>query len=1496
MKPQDFNARLKQAAVLHNIALIQKRTGVSENYYKSIESYQQALDLYTECHEYYYTNLAYNGTSSDDERIASDDHYDSHSMPSDTPTSAVNLELKIAQTLQSIAKLYVILNDDTMAIRSHEDAITILLEAKARDDAQKNNHRDGADFEFNNDDATTPEGKRKGDKGRQLSSNTPRSVTSNIFDSDSSSNARIHYNIAQLTNHERTRIISMSLGSLARIYFNQEVNIRNNHEEYDLSQEEDALQYYQESLNFLKAVITKNPVSKTSIPALSNEKTPFLEKDMRNVNDNQTDANQTPSLTQTYTIDLRKDVVSILLSMAILYQHRSMVLNVVETYEQARDVRLLLNSNPQEQEMIESLLAMAYERNKQWEEALGCYQHVLKIRKGLFGVESLEVANLYVSLSNLHRKMNDFANSLGWNNRAVSIYHKLCERGITIENGSGSGNAKGRINDAAKKFNIHRHLIGSLQNQGALYVQMNEVDRGIATYLSLIEIQLKCGGDHQNMARTLNVLGNLYMSKHEYSEAKASFSRALGLYKKYNVGNNDPDMASTLQCLCEIQVLLGDKKAEEIKPPRVPRQTRPHANEREKPNTKLSRPSIAEELLEENIYCKVVETNPSFYDDDDAVSQITFVTQQQPVRRVAMDEQSSSSQSYNMFQQNIENWSPAEYVFRAVEKVATATEEFFTGPPTTQTQVKGHPLRLSNPALPNNSAKTRRNKYESQNDFECVQEGYEVRQFESRNIIQPILTKHVSERSRFIDVSTPTYANRIVNSHGMPLDRDQTSQSIEQNHTSSTEISTAQSVAAGTEASSVYGSLAGSKFISDIESVATGTQASTLFGTNFVDSVRTGVKDDQFLTQTDISSSTSDNQLEEVKDDTPRDSIDKMLSQMNVVTCEMEGDAKPFEELLRGEKVDGENQHRSPSKQDKTFEKLSKCLDTLIELKEKYGPDHGKVIQTMSQLAALYLEIGNPKGITKYFEVLELQSKKYGHRSTQVAATHVQLGQYWTKNAEIDKATDCFSKAKEIDTYLFGNTHPQISQHLNRMGLAELERNEFDIAMDYFQEALRIQKMHLGPNEINPDVSQTMVNMGSVYYKERNNLQKIRSSKDGYENFIKTGMLGKIAFAHSERGEYIMAMNFYAEELEILNSRGDSGPALAITHTSLGKLNVKAGRYSEAMEHHTEALTALENFSDTNELGIANAKCEIGVVEFHLGNFKKASTMLENSCSVQRGILGNDHSRVAKTIYHLGVIKRVQYDIEKATQLLNQALTIQLSTVGQHNPDTILTQMEIAKVLLDSDLFEEALKQFEVVLRAQNEILGTYHPEIAWSLHFMAICFSKMDADDKAMLYLQRCFQMQKKFFKLDCPAIASTLDQIGQIHVKQGNLEKAVLAFQDSVRILREMEHYELAFPLYSLGQSYSTKCKYAESLRCFKESMGIVVRTFGLDHPFIADLHVGVGIVNTRKCYFDEAKSEFKLALQIYEKCNVSKEHSKVRICHKSMARAEREEALCV
>ena len=70
----------------------------------------------------------------------------------------------------------------------------------------------------------------------------------------------------------------------------------------------------------------------------------------------------------------------------------------------------------------------------------------------------------------------------------------------------------------------------------------------------------------------------------------------------------------------------------------------------------------------------------------------------------------------------------------------------------------------------------------------------------------------------------------------------------------------------------------------------------------------------------------------------------------------------------------------------------------------------------------------------------------------------------------------------------------------------------------------------------NPLVSQTLIQIGAVYYRERNSLATIQSKVDGYSTFIEGGMLEVIGRAHEERGSYRMALAFFEEKLQFFYS------------------------------------------------------------------------------------------------------------------------------------------------------------------------------------------------------------------------------------------------------------------------------------------------------------------------------------------------------------------------
>jgi len=307
--------------------------------------------------------------------------------------------------------------------------------------------------------------------------------------------------------------------------------------------------------------------------------------------------------------------------------------------------------------------------------------------------------------------------------------------------------------------------------------------------------------------------------------------------------------------------------------------------------------------------------------------------------------------------------------------------------------------------------------------------------------------------------------------------------------------------------------------------------------------------------------------------------MDDLLAQMNVVTCDMEDEnaALPFKEVVKDMKSVSDSSSppsRPPLKM--TSRRGSSEEKRLSEEKGNLGPNDPKMVDIIVRLADLAAESkDSKKAIKLYREAMKMQKKYSGNRE-EIALICIKLGDFYASTDTFDKAMQYYIKARDINVSLYDENHPTVVSILTSMGLLELKRNEFGVALDYLQQALKIQHAHVGPNQHSPDISQTLSHIGTVYYKERNSLTETRSSDDRYKDFIESGMLGKIAFAHGERGQYLIAMQFYEEELQIMRSKACRNSSLlqrmAVILNCLGQLSIKTGRYSEARDYQRQRL------------------------------------------------------------------------------------------------------------------------------------------------------------------------------------------------------------------------------------------------------------------------------------------------------------------------------------
>ena len=254
MTPEEFIDKANAAAILHNMGVINRRTGKAT---EAIQSFEAGLDLYNECLVYYNSLEAAAGTA---QKGIATIAISSPEGKTDGDTSTATgvggapicLELKIAQTLQSMARLYTkSLNDSYSAIKAHEDAITLVVEGKfvqdefevavdsyqrhkenrnqfVYDSPQRQERISRHSNLYNEYSIDHPHHHNKKNDIRTPTSviaNYDLSTTSSPEDTNHNRKPDItEYNVVKLTQHERLRVITTSLNALAKIYVKEEIS------------------------------------------------------------------------------------------------------------------------------------------------------------------------------------------------------------------------------------------------------------------------------------------------------------------------------------------------------------------------------------------------------------------------------------------------------------------------------------------------------------------------------------------------------------------------------------------------------------------------------------------------------------------------------------------------------------------------------------------------------------------------------------------------------------------------------------------------------------------------------------------------------------------------------------------------------------------------------------------------------------------------------------------------------------------------------------------------------------------------------------------------------------------------------------------------------------------------------------------------------------------------------------------------------------------------
>jgi len=146
-----------------------------------------------------------------------------------------------------------------------------------------------------------------------------------------------------------------------------------------------------------------------------------------------------------------------------------------------------------------------------------------------------------------------------------------------------------------------------------------------------------------------------------------------------------------------------------------------------------------------------------------------------------------------------------------------------------------------------------------------------------------------------------------------------------------------------------------------------------------------------------------------------------------------------------------------------------------------------------------------------------------------------------------------------------------------------------------------------------------------------------------------------------------------------------------------------------------------------------------GKYEEALNNYTKALTIVENKW-------GNDHEQVTMILCNMGDVYRMKREYDKAIDLFKRALAIQKEKLGQDHWKTARTLMSIANVLGTQGKNEEAMEKYQQgVMPMYEKEFGNDSVEMAGLLNNIGAILNNQGKYKDAMENFKRSLAINEK-------------------------------------------------------------------------------------------------------------------------------------------------------
>eukprot|EP00058_Branchiostoma_floridae_P018084 XP_002603573.1 hypothetical protein BRAFLDRAFT_93218 [Branchiostoma floridae] len=474
-----------------------------------------------------------------------------------------------------------------------------------------------------------------------------------------------------------------------------------------------------------------------------------------------------------------------------------------------------------------------------------------------------------------------------------------------------------------------------------------------------------------------------------------------------------------------------------------------------------------------------------------------------------------------------------------------------------------------------------------------------------------------------------------------------------------------------------------------------------------------------------------------------------------------------------------------------------------------------------------------------------------------------QLGLVLQQRGEFEKAIGYFRQALKVGNTVYGerSVHRNIASLLENIGTCWSKLGDQNEALIHLEQSLKMSKAIYGETTAHPDIAASLYNIGSCWSDLGDNRKALRYCEQSLEMrkaiYGETTVhpdiassLNNIGMCCSDLGDNRKALRYYEQSLEMRKAiYGETTvhPNIASSLNNIGNCLSDLGDNRKAIRYYEQSLKMRKAIygETTAHPDIASSLNNIGRVGATLAITGKLSA----------------HPDIASSLNNIGSCWSDLGDNRKALRYYEQSLRMRKAIYGEttEHPDIASSLNNIGLCWSDLGDKRKALRYYEQSLKMRKAIYGetTEHPNIASSLNNIGSCWSDLGDKRKALRYYEQSLKMRKAIYGETTahPDIASSLNNIGSCWSDLGDKRKALRYYEQSLRMRKAIycettEHPEIASSLNNIGNCCSDLGDNRKALRYYEQSLKMRKAIYG---ETTAHLHITSSLNNIGLCLSD-------------------------------------------